>query len=174
MSNVEKLPLTAESTFILRVPCNIRRKGSAEEEALELAGQGLTLSQIAKEIGVSIKTVQRDLSKLERYVKGQINRRRYLLDQEHRRELESLSATSFLERSKMLSRLLFHTRKLGRKEEYKQHNKTIFLDLDNLSVDGFPRLVTKSVSSTFKTPYNMTFIAVKQGQHHLLGNLRIG
>jgi len=149
-----------------------QKERQRRRKALELVSQGLTLSQIAKEIGVSVKTVQRDLSKLERYVKGQVNRRRHLLDQERRRELESLSATSFLERSKMLSRLLFHTRKLSQKEEYEQHNKTIFLDMDNLSVDGFPRLFAKDVSSAFKTPYNMTFIAMKQGQHHLLGNLR--
>jgi DNA-binding CsgD family transcriptional regulator len=131
-----KTPSYRRINIYSKSPLQYQKERQRRRKALELVSQGLTLSQIAKELGVGVKTVQRDLSKLERYVKGQVNQRRYLLDQERQRELKSLSTISLLERLKMLSRLLFRTRKLSKKEEYEQHNITIVFDMNDLTADG--------------------------------------
>lgn len=114
------------------------------KQVLQLYQEGKSTREIAKALGICSRTVTRDMKKLNSYLKGQINRKRHLLDQERRRELESLSAISLMERSKTLSCLLFHTKKLGQKEEFEQHNITIVLDMDNLTVDGFPNSLQRA------------------------------
>jgi hypothetical protein len=77
--------------------------------------KGLTFGQAARKLGVSTKTIQRDMAKLERYLKGQINRKHYLLEKEQRERLDALSTETLLERWRMLANLMFTTRKLSKK-----------------------------------------------------------
>lgn len=144
------------------------------KQILELFNEGLSFGEIAERLGVNRRTVRRDLQKLERYVKGQISRRAYLLEQEQRKQLEALSELSLVERYKALTNLMFRARKLSKKEEYERHNKTIVIDLDNLTPDGYPRVLMGKPSSPFKTPYNINFVASKDDKPRILGGIQIG
>jgi DNA-binding CsgD family transcriptional regulator len=144
------------------------------KQILELLNEGLSFGEIAKRLGVNQKTVHRDMQKLERYVKGQISRKAYLLEQEQRKQLEESSGLSLAERYKALSNLMFRARKLSKKEEYERHNKTIVIDLDNLTPDGYPRVLMAKPSSPFKTPYKINFIASKDGKPQIIGGIQIG
>lgn len=150
------------------------KERNRRKQILELSNKSLSFGKIAKRIGVNQKTVYRDMQKLERYMKSQINRKAYLFQQEQRRQLEESSGLSIAERYKALSNLMFRARRLSKKEEYERHNKTIVIDLDNLTPDGYPRVLMDKPSSPFKTPYNINFIASKDGKPRILGGIQIG
>jgi len=151
------------------------KERNRRKQVLELFNEGLSFGQIAERLDVNRRTVRRDIQKLERYMKGQINRETYLLQQEQRKQLEeSVSGLSLEERFKALTNLMFRARKLSKKEEYERHNKTIVIDLDNLTPDGYPRVLMDKPSSPFKTPYNINFIGSKDGKPRIIGGIQIG
>jgi DNA-binding CsgD family transcriptional regulator len=151
------------------------KERSRRKQVLQLLNGGLDIGEIARQLGVNQKTIYRDLRKLERYIRGQINRKKYLLQQEEQKILEESlpPALSPAERYKRLIKLLFRARKLSKREECQRHNITVFFDMDNLK-DGFPSILMEDKTSLFQTPYNITLAAKKEGQIHTLGRIRIG
>jgi DNA-binding CsgD family transcriptional regulator len=153
------------------------KERNRRQQVLKLTNEGYTLQQIAKEIGCSYRTVRRDAVKLERYIKGQFNCHMQQLQREAteklNRELEGLSIKDMGKRFQVLTRLMFRTRKLSKREIEKQHNGIVFLDFDRLELDGFPDLRLGNPNGQFKTPYTFSFIAVKNGKPHHLGAIKI-
>ena len=155
------------------------RERNRRKQVLKLTKDGYTLQQIAKQLGVSYRTVRRDAVKLRPYIKGQFNRHLAELSRQERerldRELEDLSMQDMGKRFQTITNLMFKTRKLSKQEIEKQHNNMIFLDYDNLDVCGYPTIKIANPGGTFKTPYNLSVIAVKDGKpQHVLGGLKIG
>jgi hypothetical protein len=145
---------------------------------LKLSHEGHALQQIAKELGVSYRTVRRDMVKLRPYVKCQFNRHMAMLERAERerlnRELEGLSMKDVGKRFIAITNVMFKTRKLSKQEIEKQYNGIVFLDFDSLGLDGFPDLRLGNPKGQFKTPYTFSFIAVQNGEPHYLGSLKIG
>jgi beta-galactosidase beta subunit len=95
-----------------------------------------------------------------------------LLEEEQQRKPEGLSTDSLIERLKVLTNMM-HKTQSSKKEQFEQHNKICFIDLDS-SVNGLPKItLSGETRSTFKTPYQLGFVAVKDGFKHSLGGLTI-
>ncbi len=154
-------------------PRQYQKERARRRKALALAGQGLGLAEVAKALGVSSRTVQRDLARVERYTKAQATRRRDLLEKQELKELEDVSAETLLKRFEVLTRLMRKTKKLGKEEEYEQHNTVFLINLDQL-VDGLPTAkVLQHPSRIFKTPHNISVILLKNGMVHNMGGVKI-
>jgi transcriptional antiterminator len=154
------------------------KERSRRQQVLKLTNEGYTLQQIAKEIGCSYRTVRRDAVKLERYVKGKFNSYMEQLQREAReklnRELDGLSIKDMGKRFQALTRLMFRTRKLSKREIEKQHNNIIFIDFDKSTLNGDPAIKIGYPHSTFKTPYNISLVSVRNGKMKVLGGIKIG
>ncbi len=152
------------------------KERNRRKQVMELSSKGLTLKQIAKEIGCSYRTVRRDAVKIERYVRGKFNSHMTQLQREARAkldaEIEALGVSDYDKRFKKLTNLMFKTRKLSQAEIEKQHNKVIVFDFDKPTDQGFPRILAEP--GVFKTPYNISFVAHRDGENHVLGGITIG
>lgn len=154
-------------------PKQYQKERQRRRQILELLSENKSSTiQIAQELGVCTRTVRRDLDKLDRYLKGQITKRKHLLDEQERQILDILSTYDKLERFKVLTRFLFITRKLSKKEEYGLHNRTIILDLDQ-AANGVPKVFMEDEQSTIKTPLYVNLSIIKDGHSHVLGGLTI-
>jgi transcriptional antiterminator len=156
----------------------LERESNRRKQVIKLSHEGFTLQQIAKEIGCSYRTIRRDAEKLERYIKGQFNSYMEQLQREAReklnRELEGLSMKDMSKRFMAITKLMFRTRKLSKREIEKQHNNTIFIDFDNPTLDGNPTIKIAYPHSTFKTPYNLSLVSVRSGKMKVVGGIKIG
>lgn len=154
------------------------KERNRRQQVLKLTNEGYSLQQIAKEIGCSYRTVRRDAVKLERYIKGKFNSYMEQLQRETReklnRELEGLSIKDMGKRFQLLTRLMFRTRKLSKREIEKQHNNIIFIDFDKSTLNGDPTIKIGYPHSTFKTPYNLSLVSVRNGKMKVLGGIKIG
>jgi transposase len=158
------------------------KERNRRKQVYVLAQQGLTLKQIAEKIGCSYRTVRRDAVKLEPYVKAELERHFTRLHREQRErlsaELEASTNSDLLSRYKRITRLMclsMKARKLSQAEIEKQHNNMLFLDYDNLDGNGYPTVKIAYPGRAFKTPYNLSVIAVKDGKpQRVLGGIKIG
>lgn len=66
-----------------------KKERQRRKQARELSRQGFNYTQIAEKLGVSEKTVYRDMKKLRPYILGQIRREWRLFDQEEQRKFHA-------------------------------------------------------------------------------------
>ena len=136
----------------------------------------LSQLEIAKRLGVSVRTVQRDQAKIKPYHLGQFNRFcRELREKEMREYNEASESLSLPQQAKLLIALLDRQRK--EEEAHKRFLRTFFIDidLDRCAVDGFP--VAKPFIASHKADLKegIQFVVVfrKNGQKYAVnvGNL---
>ncbi len=114
-----------------------RKERERRKRVCELSN--LNQEEIAKRLGVSVRTVQRDQAKIKPYHKGQFNRFcRELREKEMQEYNETSESLSLTQRAKLLIKLLDRQRK--EEEAHKRFLRTFFIDidLDCCAVDGFP------------------------------------
>jgi transposase len=131
---------------------------------------------IAKKLGVSVRTVQRDQAKIKPYHLGQFNRFcRELREKEMREYNETSDSMSLQQRTKLLIALLDRQRK--EEAAHKRFLRTFFIDidLDCCMPDGFPDAKAFISSHTVNLKDGIQFMVVfrKNGQKHAIniGNL---
>lgn len=147
-----------------------QRERKRRSQVLKLSQEGKGTREIALALGVTSRTILRDMAKLHRYLIGQINKKYYLLDQQRKQDLETaLSKVPLEERFKRLTSLMCWTRKLSKKEEYEQHNFNILINMDDLT-NGFPSIIPSNKNTTMTLPYHINFIGVKNGEKHVLAS----
>jgi len=107
----------------------------------ELSGQGLTYKQIAEKLGVSEKTVQRDMKKIRPYYFRLSRNYLSKLKQEHMKEFNAkLEGKTLHQQFKLLSEAIAEQEKLWQTREYRRHSQIILLDLTQLDKYGIPKL----------------------------------
>ena len=136
----------------------------------------LNQEEIAKRLGVSVRTVQRDQAKIKPYHLGQFNRFcRELHEKEMREYNETSESLSLPERAKLLTKLLDRQRK--EEEDHKRFLRTFFIDidLDRCAADGFPEAKPFIASHKVNLKAGIQFVVVfrKNGQKYAInvGNL---
>jgi len=136
----------------------------------------LSQKEIAKQLGVSVRTVQRDQAKIKPYHLGQFNRFcRELREKEMREYDETSDSLSLPQRAKLLIKLLDRQRK--EEEEHKRFLRTFFIDidLDRCAADGFPEAKPFIASNKVNLKTGIQFVVVfrKNGQKYAInvGNL---
>jgi transposase len=153
-------------------------KYRAERERRKRVCELSNLSQekIAKRLGVSVRTVQRDQAKIKPYHLGQFNRFcRELREKEMREYNETSDSMSLPQRAKLLIELLDRQRK--EEEDHKRFLRTFFIDidLDRCAADGFPEAKPFIASHKVNLKAGIQFVVVfrKNGQKFAVnvGNL---
>ncbi len=136
----------------------------------------LTQLEIAKRLGVSVRTVQRDQAKIKPYHLGQLNRFcRELREKEMREYKEISESLSLPQRAKLLNKLLDCQRK--EEEAHKRFLRTFFIDidLDRCAANGFPVAKPFIASHKMNLKEGIQFVVIfhKNGQKYAVnvGNL---
>ncbi len=151
-----------------------RKERERRKRVCELSN--LSQDEIAKRLGVSVRTVQRDQAKIKPYHKGQFNRFcRELNEKEMREYNENSEGLSLPQRAKLLMALLERQRK--EEEDHKRFLRTFFIDidLDRCAADGFPLAKPFIASHKMNLKEGIQFVVVfrKNGQKYAVnvGNL---
>ena len=119
-----------------------KKERQRRKRVRELSAEGFTYRQIAKRLGISEKTVYRDMKKVWPYILGQVRRKWRQFDQERQREFqEGMDGLSLMERFKVLSEAL-HRRMDAMKamDNYHGHYTIFLLDLTETDKYGIPKL----------------------------------
>lgn len=141
----------------------------------ELVNQGLSLRQVAKQLGISRRTIYRDLQKVERYLKGQVNSKLLQQDLERKRQLEqTFEGMSTPERFKLLTKLMVKGMQASKQRHHASHDVNILINLDDLK-EGLPSIKDEPLQTDAQLmlPLNLIFIAIKNGERHVLKCLTI-
>lgn len=136
----------------------------------------LTQLEIAKRLGVSVRTVQRDQAKIKPYHLGQFNRFcRELREKKMREYTEISESLSLPQRTKLLNKLFDCQRK--EEEAHKRFLRTFFIDidLDSCAANGFPEAKPFIASHKMNLKEGIQFVVIfhKNGQKYAVnvGNL---
>lgn len=153
------------------------KERNRRKRARELESQGFTYKQIAKRLGVSEKTVQRDMKKNRRYYIGKINRAYRLLEEERKRKLDrELEGKSLSQQYKIMSRRIDAYMKRVKLRKYLRHLFVITIDMTKLD-HGLPKLKfspSKSFSVNFSEPFHVRILAKTEEFEAPLGGFTIG
>jgi len=146
------------------------KERTRRKQVWELSGK-LKQNEIAEKLGVSVRTVQRDVAKVRRYYRGQFNRFVRQLKEEKIQQVRAvLEGKTPIEQLKILSNLLAQQRK--EEESRKRFMRTFFIiiDLDDMT-NGFPSFRTFYASPyvNFKEGVQFVIRCIKNGQKHDLG-----
>ena len=126
-----------------------------------LCSKGYTYKQIAKKLGVSEKTVQRDINKVRRYYIGRINKAERIIQEERIAGWDKmLEGLTLRQRFKLTTQLLCTTMDKRREREYNRHLLKIILDMDNLKHGVFPTLKVWPDQDHLKVtyPFHVRFV----------------
>ena len=145
------------------------------KQVLELSRQGLTGREIAKRLGVSDRTVKRDMSKIKPYYERLICSYWKKLEQDRKAEVEAqLEGKSLLEQSRLLGKMLAEQTRLLKHREYQRRQLKITIDLDELTL-GYPTLkVCPQHPFSVRYPMLIDIEFVKDGTKQPAMGLRIG
>jgi hypothetical protein len=151
-----------------------RKERERRKRVCELSN--LTQEEIARRLGVSVRTVQRDQAKIKPYHKRQFNRFcRELREKEMQEYNKTSDSLSLPQRAKLLTKLLDRQRK--EEEAHKRFLRTFFIDidLDCCAADGFPVAKPFIASHKMNLKEGIQFVVVfhKNGQKYAVnvGNL---
>lgn len=155
------------------------KERNRRKEALRLnVEEHLDYRQIAEGLGVSEKTVQRDLKKISRYHLGQLRRTYESQEQAILKEVDAqMESMTLTQRLEFISKSLTQRLNFLKQREYSRHNIRLTIDLDNPLPGGspsfslWPKPPTKVATSQ---PWNIHIFCLENGKKHPLGNLTIG
>lgn len=103
------------------------------KRVLALANKCLTYQEIAEQMGISERTVKRDMHKLRPYRIGVFNKAVLEFRKERQRKLEQqMAGMNLRERLGFISKKLVEEQKLMRRNEYHKHAITFTINLDEI------------------------------------------
>jgi DNA-binding CsgD family transcriptional regulator len=151
------------------------RERSRRKQVFELSEKHLTYKQIAEQLGLSERTVKRDMTKIKPYYMRQIRSYYSRLEEERRGQVEAqLEGKSLAERFKILSSMILEIKKRDKEREYNRHQMFITIDLDDVT-DGYPAVKPWPQQSTvnWTLPLTINFLYVKNGEKRVVGNFTL-
>jgi AraC-like DNA-binding protein len=148
------------------------------KRVMELCEQHLSCRQMAEQLGVSERTVKRDLARIRPYYERQIRHFLNRVEQERREEaaaqLEGLSLNEQFRLLKRRAAAIIDLHKLMEKREYIRHQMSITIDLDNVS-QGFPAIKsTPQPSFSIRLPLKINLEFKKNGVTQRVGEIVVG
>jgi transposase len=152
------------------------KERNRRKRAWELSGQGLNYKQIAGKLGVSEKTIQRDIKKIQPYYLRLSRNYFKKLEQERIDNLNAeLEGKTLSQRFSILTKKMIAYRYLLKQREYNRHMIKIIIDMDDLTC-GFPaiRLWPKLPISLRSRPYYFQFHVQRNGKQYYMGEIKLG
>jgi transcriptional antiterminator len=128
-----------------------------------LEEENLNQRQIAKRLGVSERTVKRDVAKIRPYQETKFRHQLRLLQKESDEKFEAeLSGKTPLEQLKILSQKMAQRDKVLKMREYYHHQIYISIDLDK-AVNGYPeiRIWPQNTNASYRMPLTVNIRYVK-------------
>jgi len=152
------------------------KERNRRKRAWQLSGEGLTYEQIAEKLGVSEKTVQRDIKKIKPYYHRLS--RKYLRELERERQSklsEELKGRTLHQQLDILTTRWTEHQKLLKLRRYLRHRIIFTIDLDDMT-DGCPAIKPRpSISqgvSLYK-PIYLKFQIQKDGKKTSIGEFKL-
>lgn len=153
------------------------KERNRRKQAYQLSSKGYTYKEIAAELRVSTKTVQRDLKKLSRYITGKINKSISQMQNERWEKLMApLEGLNEFKRFHELTKILIKLEKQRRGREYKRHLLKLIIDMDDLKHGAFPTIKPWPSHKHFSItlPLHVQFILRANGENMKYGGFTIG
>jgi len=152
------------------------RERKRRKQVSQLSSEGHTYTEIADKLGVSLKTVQRDMKKVSRYYHGQLNKAWRIMKEERQRKwARELEGLSIWQQYKIVTGRLAKHQKIMRGREYKRHLMKIVIDMDDLRHDVFPTLkVWPETITSVILPLHVQIILRSDGQNMKYGSFTVG
>ena len=119
--------------------------------------------QIAERLGVSERTVKRDVAKIRPYQERKFRHQLRLLQKENDEKFEAeLAGKTPLEQLKILAQKMAQRNKVLKMREYYHHQIYVSIDLDK-AVNGFPeiRIWPQNANATYRMPLTVNIRYVK-------------
>ena len=152
------------------------KERNRRKKAWLMSGQGLTYKQIAEKLGVSEKTILRDIKKIRPYYYRLSRAYFRKLDEQRQNELrEKLEGTSISQQLDILMAEWKRYQQFLKQREYNRHMLKIVIDMDDLTY-GFPaiRFWPKPPITLRGKPYHFQFHVQQRGKQHYMGEITIG
>jgi len=147
-----------------------KKERKRRKQVWELSGK-LNQTEIARQLGVSIRTVQRGMSKVRRYYQGMFNRFCRELQGAKIREVQAkMEGMSPLQKLDFLGGLIAQQRKEEERRKRVSRTCVVTINLDDLT-DGIPSVKPFMASNTINLREGLDFVirCIKDGQKHDLG-----
>lgn len=138
------------------------------KQVLELLENNFSVKQIAVKLGVSERTVKRDIAKIKPYYERRIRHSLNFLRQEQQQvefgvDYEKLSPREKLKQLRFQFESLKMQIKQLKQREYLRHQLLVTIDLDDLT-GGFPKIIFyPQMPLSAKLPFNINFAFKKNG-----------
>jgi DNA-binding CsgD family transcriptional regulator len=147
----------------------LRRK-----RVLKLHEEGLSYAGIADRLGVSERTVKRDMAKIKPYYDRKIRSYLHKLAEERQANIEAeLEGKSLGEQLKILEKTWVNYSKLVKQREYLRRQLTVTIDLDAAAA-GYPAFkVAPTPPVSINYPFNIKFELTTKGKKIIVGALTI-
>ena len=132
-------------------------------------------TEIAEMLGINVRTVIRDMNRIKPYYYRLSRSYFSKLEQDKIREFNiKLDGATLKQQYQILSKALTDQLSLMRQRQYNHHVHKIFIDLDYIQYDGFPRITTwpQSHNPNVAMPIILEFICVKNGEKQVMGRLQ--
>jgi len=144
------------------------------QRVLEMFEEGVSYAVIAERLGVSERTVRRDMAKIRPYYERKVRSCLRKLEEKKRAKVEAeLAGKSLSEQYKLLTRMLIASRKLVKQREYRRSKLTVTIDLDAAFAGYSAIKVEPKPPFSIKYPFNISFELTGKGTRILVGGLTI-
>jgi DNA-binding CsgD family transcriptional regulator len=128
-----------------------KRERARRKRVRQLSGEGKTYPQIAKELGISERTVARDMKKMSHYQIGQFHKALRKLEQDQIDKFNKETAhLNPVQKFQVLTELLIKRQSIFKMREYNRHQIKIIINMNDLT-DGCP-----SITFWPKPPWSLT------------------
>ena len=156
-------------------PKNYQDERKRRKKVLEYYEQGLSYKVIAERLGVSERTVKRDMAKIKPYYERKVKNMYRRLEHERIANFEAmLEGKSLFQRYKILTNEMVKQTNLRKQRKYRRSRTFVFIDLDNV-VDGIPSMFFKPEPPfKGKIPFKIVFVFIKDGKTRAGNVLTIG
>ncbi|MDH5266195.1 MAG: HTH domain-containing protein [Candidatus Bathyarchaeota archaeon] len=150
------------------------KERNRRKKAWELSGQGFTYKEIAEKLGVSDKTVQRDIKKIRPYY-CRLSRKYFReLEQQKIMKLNAeLAGKNISQQYRILSKKMDTYMKLMKIREYRRHVMNVTFDFDALVAGGRPLVISPSVCSPIAKPFHIRFWMKSANNKRMIGSLQL-
>jgi transposase len=151
-----------------------RLERERRNQVMQLRDKGLSYVEIAERLGVSERTVKRDMAKIKPYYERQVKSYLRKLQQARIAEVEEeLEGKSLSEKLDILLRKWDEHVKLLKRREYLRRQITITIDLDAATAGGEALKCTPKPPLSIKYPFHIKLEIVMKGKKALVGGLTI-
>jgi hypothetical protein len=148
------------------------RERNRRKKVWELSGK-LTYKQIAEKLGISEKTVQRDMKKISPYYIRLSSKYLRELKQERNMNLDAiLEGRSFHQQFKILTDLWIKHQKLMKYKKYVRHLLKVIIDMDDVT-EGCPRITIWPRHWSGELPIHLRFIVKYDEEKEIVGELTL-